>query len=122
MNNEGIEKDWIVEAKNKLARKVIEGDLWEGSEQRGERAGLAEVKRKIMARDDALIPDEINNVKTNLFWLRENEKANDLLRGATIMHNLLAESVWQYRIQYKYGIHDTNSDSDIDMIEQLKLI
>ena len=32
MNNKGIKEDWIVEAKNKLTRKIIEEELREGSE------------------------------------------------------------------------------------------
>lgn len=50
--------------------------------------GLAQVKRTILARDDVPIPNKINDV--NLFLLGENEKTNDLLREATIMHDLLA--------------------------------
>ena len=59
----------------------------------GERAGIAKVRRMILAREDVPIEDEVNDVEIDLFILKENEKANDLLREATMMHELLAESL-----------------------------
>lgn len=61
---------------------------------------LVKVKRRILAMDDAPILDEVNDVESYLFLLRANEKANDLLKEATIMHKLLAESLWHYKILY----------------------
>ena len=34
VNNEGIEEDLIIEAESKLARRIIEGEICEGSELR----------------------------------------------------------------------------------------
>lgn len=51
------------------------------------------MKRRILARDEALIPKKVNDMEIGLFLLRKNEKSNDLLREATIMHNLLGESL-----------------------------
>lgn len=68
--------------------------------------------------DDAPILDEVNDVESYLFLLRANEKANDLLKEATIMHELLAESLWHYKILYRSNILDTNTDSDNDVMEQ----
>jgi len=113
VNNEGIEEDWIVEAESKLARRMIEGEIREGSELRGERAGIAEVRRRILANEDVPIADEVNDEETEIFLLKENEKATDLLREATAMHKTLAESLWQYKLR----IVETDSDSDIDMTE-----
>ena len=93
MNNEGIEEDWITKAKNKLATRVTEGELREGDELGRERARFAEVKRRILARDEASIPNKVNDVEIDLFLPRKNEKSNDFLREATIMHNLLGESL-----------------------------
>ena len=70
---------------------------------------LTEVKRMILVKDYAPIPDEMNDVKTYLFLLKENEKANDILKEAIVMHNLLAESLWQYKIQYRSGILDIDA-------------
>ena len=47
----------------------------------------------ILAREDMPIAYEENNEETNLFLLRENEKADDLLRKATTMHETLAKSL-----------------------------
>ena len=45
VNKEGIEENWIVEAENKLSRRIGEG---EGSELRDERVGIVEVKRMML--------------------------------------------------------------------------
>lgn len=83
----------IVEAENKLARRVNEGKIRETSELKRERAWHAEVKRNIIAREIVPIVNEVNDVKTKLFLLRENEKTNeknenenDLLREVIVMH------------------------------------
>ena len=114
VNNEGIEEDWIIEAKNKVSRRIIKGKVREGSELRGEIARIAEVRRRILVREDMPIADEENDEETNLFLLRENEKANDLLREATMMHETLAKSLWQYKLRQKSNIMETDSDSDMD--------
>ena len=114
VNNEGIEEDWIIEAKNKVSRRIIKGKVREGSELRGEIAGITEVRRRILVREDMPIADEENDEETNLFLLRENEKANDLLREATMMHETLAKSLWQYKLRQKSNIMETDSDSDMD--------
>ena len=49
--------------------------------------------------EDMPIADEENDADTNLFLLRKNEKANDLLWEATTMHETLAESLWQYKLR-----------------------
>ena len=93
VNKEDIEEEWIVEAENKLNRRIGEGEIGEGSELRGERAGIAEVKRRMLATEDAPIADEVNNEEPKKILLKENEKANDLLREVTVMHELMAESL-----------------------------
>ena len=112
VNNKGIEKYWIIEAECKLARRIIDGEVSEGSELRGEKVGIAEVRRRILAREDVPIADKENNAETILFLLRKNEKANDLLREATMMHETLAESLWQYKLRKKSSIMETDSNSD----------
>ena len=61
VNKEGIEEDWIVVAENKLSRMIGEGELREGNELRSERAGIVEVKRRMLCTKDATIADEVNN-------------------------------------------------------------
>ena len=67
LNNECIIEGQIVKAENKLVTSVIEEGLRKGIESQGEKAGIAEVKRIVLARDDVPIPDEVNDVETNLF-------------------------------------------------------
>ena len=119
VNNEGIEEYWIIEAESKLARKIIEGEICEGNELREEKARIAEVRRRILAREDVPITDEENDAETNLFLLRENEMANDLLRKAIVMHETLAKNLWQYKLRKKSSIMKTDSDSDseIDLMD-----
>lgn len=49
------------------------------------------MKRRILTNDDTSILDELKDIKTNLFLLQANEKANDLLKKTTVMHILLAK-------------------------------
>ena len=117
VNNEWIEENWIVETENKLATRVIEEKLREESELWEKKTKIIEVRRRILARHDALIPNKIIDVKINLLLLREIEKTNDILREATIMHNLLAKRLWRYKIWNKFGIPDSYNNSDSDIVE-----
>lgn len=68
----------------------------------------------IIAREGVQIVDYIDDV---VFLLGENEKTNNTLRKAIVMHNLLAKSMWKYKIRNISGIPDTYSHSDIITIE-----
>ena len=85
VNNEVMEENWNIKAESKLARKIIEGEIREGNELRGETTGITKVQRKTLAKEDVSIADEKNDVKTNLFLLRENEKATDRLQTTQII-------------------------------------
>lgn len=52
--------------------------------------------------------------KMKLFFIAENEKATDLLREATNMHEVLATSLWEAKLrEYNPSVHsDTDSDSN----------
>ena len=99
VNKEDIDEDWILETKNKLSRRIGEGEILEGSELRDERAEIAEMKRGILGNEDTSIQDEINDEEIEIFILKENEKTNDLLWKITKMHKLMAESLWQYKLR-----------------------
>ena len=77
-----------------------------------ERVRIAEVWRTTLAREDVPIEDEVNDAKSDLFILKEKEKANDHLWEVTTMHEILVESLWQYKIQKKSIISYINSDSE----------
>jgi hypothetical protein len=68
VNKKNIEEDWIVEAENKLSRRIDEGEIREGSELRGKKAGIVEVKRKMLATEDAPIADEVNDEEIYIFY------------------------------------------------------
>jgi hypothetical protein len=91
VNNEGIEEDWIVEAENELSRRIDEGKIREGSELRGKRAGIVKVKRMMLATEDAPITDEVNDEETKKLYQEKN--ANDLMREAIIMHELMSKNL-----------------------------
>ena len=67
INKESIEEYWIVEAENKLCRRIGEGEIWEGNELRGKKAGIAEVKRMMLPTEDVTIADELKDEKTYFF-------------------------------------------------------
>jgi hypothetical protein len=113
VNKDCIEEDWIVEAENKLSRRIDEGGIRECSELRGKMVGIVEVKRRMLATEDAPIADEENDEETKKY-IKKNKKANDLLREATVLHELLAESLWQYKLRKKSNILDSDSDSEIE--------
>lgn len=69
VNNEVVEDKWIVEVKNKQARRVSKGEIQEESELWGERVEFVEMKRNILAREDIMIANEINDVEKHLFLL-----------------------------------------------------
>lgn len=50
--------------------RVIDEKIREESELHGERAGIAEVRRKILREEDVPILHEVNDKKTKLFLLR----------------------------------------------------
>ena len=114
VNKEDIDEDWILETKNKLSRRIGEGEILEGSELRDERAEIAEMKRGILGNEDTSIQDEINDEEIEIFILKENEKTNDLLWKITKMHKLMAESLWQYKLRQNSTIVDSDSDSEIE--------
>lgn len=86
VNNEKIEDERIFEANNKLARKINEENLQKDGELQREKIGHVEVKRKILASEDVLIVDEVNNVETYLFIRRKIKNANYLLCETIMMH------------------------------------
>jgi len=40
----------------------------------------------------------VNDKETEVFLLKENERAKDLLHESTAMHKVLAKSLWHYKI------------------------
>ena len=57
-----------MEAENKLSRRIGENEIREGSELRDERAGIAEVKRRMLSTENTPIADKVNNVKSYFFY------------------------------------------------------
>jgi hypothetical protein len=57
-----------VETKNKLNRKIDEGEIREGSELRDERARIVKVKRRILATEDVLIANKIIDEETKKIY------------------------------------------------------
>lgn len=83
----------------------------------GTKTKSVEMKRKVLTKEDAPIANEVNKCEHISFFVKKTEKVNDFLRNATVMHKLLAEGLWQYKIWNKLGIPYTNDDNDIDVIK-----
>lgn len=87
IKSDGFEDDWIAQVKEKLWKRVVDGEISEGNELCGESATITEVRRRFLAREDVSTPDKANDGETEVFLLNENEKENDLLREAIRMHD-----------------------------------
>jgi hypothetical protein len=53
---------------------IDEGEIREDSELRGEKAGIIEVKRRMIATEDAPIADEVNDEETEIFLLKKKRR------------------------------------------------
>ena len=91
--NDGFNENWISKADEQLQRKIEIGALKEGQELRCERASIYEVKNKISYRENSEFSDDIDDGEVEAFLVKENEKAVDLLREATIMHEISAKNL-----------------------------
>lgn len=110
---DAFDKTWIDEAESELAKKIANGEAREGSEVRGARAAIEEVRSRIQYRQNSVVEDVVDE-ETEAFLIAENEKDTDLLREATNMHEVLATSLWEAKLR-EYnpsGYSDTDSDSD----------
>ena len=96
-----------------MAQKFANGEAREGSEVRGARAAIEEVRSRTQYRQNSVVEDVVNE-ENEAFLIAENEKATDLLREATNMHEVLATSLWEAKLcEYNPNVYsDTNSDSD----------
>ncbi len=69
----------------------------EGQELRCERASLHEVKNRISYRENSELTnddkDDKEDKEVEAFLVKKNEKAVDLLRETTRMHEILAKSL-----------------------------
>ena len=61
VNKKGIEEEWIVEAENKLSRRIGERKIRESSKVWGEMARIAEVNKRMLGTEVAPITDEVND-------------------------------------------------------------
>ena len=59
---------------------------------------ITKVKRTILAKKKVPIANKVNDIETENL-LREIKKTSDLVNKVIVMHNLLAKSLWQYRLQ-----------------------
>ena len=113
---DGFDVDWITEAEEQLQKIIDSGDLREGQELRCERASIQEVKNRILNRNAFMATNEANDEEIEAFLLKENERAEDLLCEATTMHEVLAKSLWYYKIRKESNL--VFSDSSSDSIEE----
>ena len=110
--NDGFNENWISKAEEQLQRKIKIGALKEGQELRCERASIHEVKNRISYRENSEITDDIDDGEVEAFIVKENEKAVDLLREATRMHEILAKSLWHSKLQNQSTLEFSDSSSD----------
>ena len=67
---DAFDKTWIDEAESELVGKVANGEAREGSEVRGARAAIEEVRSKIQCRQNLVVEDVVDE-KLKLFLLKK---------------------------------------------------
>jgi len=113
--NDGFNENSISKAKEQLQKKIEIGALKKGQELRCERASIHEVKNRISYRENSEFTDDIDDGEVEAFLVKENEKAVDLLREATRMHEILVKSLWHSKLQNQSTLEF--SDSSFDCME-----
>lgn len=106
---DSFDRNWIDEAEVELAEKIARGEGRDGSEVRGARAAIEEVRGRIQYRYNSG-EDEVLEEDVRAFLIAENEKDTDLLQEATNMHKMLARSLWEGKI----GEDISSSSSDVE--------
>ena len=77
------------------------------------------MNNKIVNRDDFMVENEVNDEEVEALLLKKNERIEDLLHKATIMHKVLTKSLWHYKIQKESNLVFSNTNSK-SMKEKLK--
>lgn len=89
---DGFDRRWIEEGEIFLQRQAKERALTEGQELKGERATILEVRAKIYHGKNVTQGEECyRNIE--VFFIKENEKNEDLLHEAIRMHETIAKSL-----------------------------
>ena len=110
--NDGFNKNWILEAEGQLQIIIEIGTLKEGQELRCERASIHEVKSRIPYRKNSKFTDNIDDEEVQASLVKKNEKTINLLREATRMHEILAKTLWHYKLQNQSTLEFYDSSYD----------
>ena len=73
------------------------------------KASIQKVKHRILNRDDFIVANKVRNEEKEAFLLKENERAEDFLCEATIIHKVLAKNLWQSKIWKESNLMFSNT-------------
>jgi hypothetical protein len=113
---------WIEEAEMELLKRVEEGTVKGGQVLRGERASIEEVRSRILKsgtkRTFQSFEQEEVDAEEEAFLIKQDKKDADLLREATIAHESIAKTLWEYNMSKESTIQFSKSSSDYEDMEE----
>lgn len=98
IGKDGFDRGWMKKFEKELQRWVDEETLRGRHELKGERLAIVEVKVKIHHEKNVTQGEEFDRDIETLF-IKENEKDENLLHEATMMHEVIGKSLWHYKIK-----------------------
>jgi hypothetical protein len=113
---------WIDEAEVELKKRVEGGTMKGGQVLRGQQASIDEVKSRIYKSDRRRITRnfEIEEVddEEEAFLIKQDEKDENLLKEATLAHESIAKTLWEYNLAKESTIQFSESSSDAESMEE----
>ncbi len=113
---------WIDEAEVELKKRVEDGTMKGGQVLRGQQASIDEVKSRIFKSDRRIITRnfEIEEVdaEEEAFLIKQDEKDANLLKEATLAHESIAKTLWEYNLAKESTIQFSESSSDSESMEE----
>ena len=124
ISKDKFDKTRIENAEKELIKRMENGGLKGGQELQGEQVSLAQVRSRIQNSDprrslkdgEVLIEEEIDEER-DAFLIKETESVEILLREATRTHEVIAKSLWKYKLTVESRLQFYDS-SDSDAIEE----
>jgi hypothetical protein len=106
----------------KLHKRVEDGTVKGGQVLRGERASIDEIKTRILksgtTRTFQNFEQEEVDAEEEICLIKQDEKYVDLWRKATVAHESIAKTLWQYNLSKDSTIQFLESSSDYKDMEE----
>ena len=107
---------WIEEAEVELKKRVEDGTVKGGQVLQGEKSSIEEVRARISKSDPKSrnqgFEMEEEDAEVKAFLIMQDEKDADLLKEATMAHEFLARSLWEFNLAKQSNIQFSESSDD----------